>query len=221
MADLLAAAAPQGHQRPSRHGGGRADLRLTAAGSAGDARPIGDDRADTAGHIQRLQQLVLAQLLVPAQGQQHRRQHAAGARRRRRHDAAHTGVGLRHGQRLGDDLADVAAGHGFTPQAVLPHFHAVTAHQAADALAPAGVAVRRIGHGLPGDEHLRHGLVARHLALVHIRLQHDLPEGLALLLHAVKYFLHRIQSHRHPPPCRSRSWTARPAARTETPPGWA
>ena len=98
---------------------------------------------------------------------------------------------------------------------------AVAAYQAADAAAASGVVVGGILHGLPRQQHLGHGLVARHLALVHIRLQHDLPERLALLLHAVKYFLHRIQSHRHPPPCRSRSWTARPAARTETPPGWA
>ena len=52
-------AAPQGDQRARRHGGRRADLRLTAAGSAGDARPVGDDRADAGGDIQRLEQLVL------------------------------------------------------------------------------------------------------------------------------------------------------------------
>ena len=54
VADLLAAAAPEGHQSPRRHGTGGADLRLTAAGSTGDAGPIGDDGADTAGYIQCL-----------------------------------------------------------------------------------------------------------------------------------------------------------------------
>ena len=34
VADLLAAAAPEGHQSPRRHGTGGADLRLTAAGSS-------------------------------------------------------------------------------------------------------------------------------------------------------------------------------------------
>ena len=41
------------------HGHRHADLRLTAAGSTGDAGPIGDDGADTAGYIQCLQNLAL------------------------------------------------------------------------------------------------------------------------------------------------------------------
>ena len=51
VADLLAAAAPEGHQSPRRHGAGGADLRLTAAGSTGDTGPIGDDGTDAAGYI--------------------------------------------------------------------------------------------------------------------------------------------------------------------------
>mgnify|MGYP002689671833 CR=1 FL=1 len=50
---------------------------------------------------------------------------------------------------------------------------------------------------------------------------HGIAADDALLLHAVKYFLHRIQSHRHPPPCRSRLWKGYPAAPTGTPPGGA
>ena len=164
---------------------------------------------------------MLAQLLVFAQGQQHRRHHAAGTCCGGRHDPAHAGVGLRHGQRLGDDLADVAAGHGLAAEAVLPHLHAVSAHKAADAAAASGVVVGGILHGLPRQQHLGHGLVARHLPVLHVGLQHDLPEGLALLLHAVKDLLHRIQRHLHPPPCRSRSWKECPAAPTGTPPDWA
>ena len=42
LADLLAGAAPQGHQCTGRHGGRGADLRLTAAGRAGDAVVVND-----------------------------------------------------------------------------------------------------------------------------------------------------------------------------------
>ena len=162
--------------------------------------------------------MVLGQLLILAQGQQYRWHHAAGTCGGRRHDPAHTGVGLRHGQRLGDDLADVAAGHGLVPEAVLPHFHAVAAHQTADAAAASGVVIGGVRHGLPRQQHLGHGLAAGDLPFLHISLQHDLPEGFALLLHAVKDLLHRIQRHLHPPPCRSRSWKECPAAPTGTPP---
>ena len=164
---------------------------------------------------------MLAQLLILAHGQQHRRKHAAGARRGGRHNAAHAGVGLRHGQGLGDDLADVAAGHGPAPDGILPHFQAVAAYQAADAAAAAGVGVRRVHHVLPGGQHFCHGLLTGHLALVHVRFQHDLPEGLVLGFHAVKDFLHRIQRHRHHPPYRNRSPTECPSAPKETPPGGA
>ena len=111
-----------------------------------------------------------AQLLILAQGQQHRRKYAAGARRRGRHDAPHTGVGLRHAQRLGNDLADIAAGHGLATDAVLPHLHAVAAHQTADGALLPRVAVRRVHHGLPCGQHFGHGLVAGHLPGLHVVL---------------------------------------------------
>ena len=63
-----------GDERARRHGGRRADLRLTAAGRARDARLVGDDRANARGDVERLKQLVLRQLLIFAQRQQHRRQ---------------------------------------------------------------------------------------------------------------------------------------------------
>ena len=62
MADLLAVAAPERGQRPCRHGGGGADLRLTAAGRTGNAGPEADDRADAGGGIQRLQDFLLCGL---------------------------------------------------------------------------------------------------------------------------------------------------------------
>ena len=66
-------AAAQGNQRARRHGGRRADLRLTAAGRARDARLVGDDRADACGDVERLEQLVLRKIFQLAQRQQHRK----------------------------------------------------------------------------------------------------------------------------------------------------
>ncbi len=81
MADLLAIAAPQRRQRPGRHGGSGADLRLTSAGRAGNAGPERNDRPDAGGHIQRLEDLLLRCFTGLIQRHQHRRQHAAGPRR--------------------------------------------------------------------------------------------------------------------------------------------
>ena len=190
MSDLRAAAAAQRHQRARRHGRRRADLGLTAAGRTRDARAEGDDRTDARRDIERLEQLVLRQLVILAQRQQHRRQHAAGPRRRRGDDPPHAGVRLRHGERLGDDLADIAARHGTAAEVILPHLHPVAADQTAHgALAP-GIGVRRVLHGLPRREHLRHGRLTADLPLLHVVGEDNLPEGEVAPLHALKDLLH-------------------------------
>ena len=68
VADLLTAAAAEGHQCACRHGRGSADLGLAAAGSTGNRALVGDDSADTAGNVQRLKDLMLADLFILVQG---------------------------------------------------------------------------------------------------------------------------------------------------------
>ena len=199
VAHLLRRAAPEGHQRPRRHGRGAAHLRLTAAGGAGDAGPVGDHRADAAGHVQGLEHGELRQLLPAVQGNQHRRQHSAGPRRGSRHDPAHTGVGFAHGQRLGNDLSGEFPADGAVPGGVLAHPRPLPAHQAAEAAALTGVGVGGVQHGPPGKGHLFDALVPGDHPVGHVGLHHDLPDGLALPADDSQQFLHGVQIHVSPP----------------------
>ncbi len=188
-------------QGPCRHGGGAADLRLTAAGRAGDAGPVGDHRADAAGGEHGLQHLVLGEVLPPVEGHQHRRHHPAGPGGGGGHDAAHTGVALPHGEGLGNHLSDELPANGGAAGRVVPHLLALAAGEAAEAPPVPGVDLGGLLHGVPGPGHLLQGVAPGHAPVDHIRLQDDLPEGLALPPDGGDNLLHGIQIHLSSPSC--------------------
>ena len=200
MAQLLLRAAPQVYQRAGGHGRGAADLRLTAPGGPGDAGPVGDHRTDAAGGKEGLQHGLLGQVLPPVEGDEYRRQHAAGPRRGGGHHPAHAGVGLAHGQRLGDDLGHELAADGVLGSVVV-HELPLSARQAAETAPLAGIHLGGLPHHVPGLGHLGQGVPPGDPPVGHVRLQDDLPEPLALPPGGGGDVAHRIQIHVSPPSC--------------------
>ena len=135
------------------HGGGGADLRLTAPLGPGDGGPGGDDHAEAGGHIQGLNQGLLPGLEVPAIGQEHCGQNAAGPGGGGGDNALHAGVALPHAQGSGDYVGEQGAAQGIPALAVGGHSAAVAPHQAAVGAVALLVALIRLGHGLQHGGH--------------------------------------------------------------------
>ena len=106
MDDLHCVSAAKPGHGPRRHGRRGTDLRLTASCRSGNERAVRDHTADTCRHIKCLNQLFRRIMLHLLEGEQNRREHAAGACGRCCHDPLHTGIGLAHFYRLFHDKSD-------------------------------------------------------------------------------------------------------------------
>ena len=179
-------AAPEVDQGGGGHGGGRADLRLTAALGPGDGGPGGDDHSEAGGHIQGLDQLLPGEREVPGAGEEHRGQHAAGPRRGGGHDALHAGVALPHPQSPGHHLGEKGAAQG-VPGGVQGHFGPVTPRQAAVGAVLGLIALVRLHHGVQHGPHPLQRAGAGQVLPPAVGFQNVFPEGQAELFRILEH----------------------------------